>query len=56
MQCILCASVVDDVDELRWMVIDGLWSKMSPDLILIFSCTDPTWKAECEYFDHDQQV
>ena len=28
MQCILCASVVDDVDELRWMVIDGLWSKI----------------------------
>ena len=44
MEFILCVSVMDDVDEVdgvdevgatHWMVIDGLWSRMDPDLILI---------------------
>ena len=40
-----------EVDGNRWIV-----EQDSPGLILIFSCTDPTWEVECEYFDHDQQV
>ena len=50
MQFILCVSVMDEVykvdeggevDEVyevsatHWMAIDGLWSRMDPDLILI---------------------
>ena len=38
MQFILCVSVMDEVYEVsatHWMAIDGLWSRMDPDLILI---------------------
>ena len=47
MQFVLCVSVMDEVvkvdeggevDEVgatHWMAIDGLWSRMDPDLILI---------------------
>ena len=51
MQFILCVSVMDEVDKVdevdevdevsatHWVVIDGLWSRMDPDLILI----SPAW-------------
>ena len=38
MRFILCVSVMDEVYEVsgtHWMAIDGLWSRMDPDLILI---------------------